>query len=108
MDQFSNHKTESSRIVNDKQCNLYFSLLKKPKTSYFQNLDSKVVIDNKKFGENSSTLFSNKIERKITLVKSNEIISDDSKIAKIFKNYCNKIVANLYINQNLECVRVIQ
>ena len=39
------------------------------------------------------------------MLENNEIISNDSETAKTFKNYFNKVVGNLDINQNLECVQ---
>ena len=101
------HKTESSRFKYNRQQNLCISLLTKSKASYFQYLDSKVARDNEKFWKSVSSLFSNKekSEEKIALVGNNEIISDEAEIAKIFKNFFDKIVGNLDINQNLSFVR---
>ena len=46
---FLKHKPESSGIAYNKQRNYCTSLFRKSKASYFQNLDSKVVGENKKF-----------------------------------------------------------
>ena len=35
----------------------------------------------------------------------NKIISGDAEIAKNFKNHFNKVVGNLDVNRNLQCVR---
>ena len=55
----------------------------------------------------STHLFSNKVEskKKITLVENNKITSNDVEIAKTLKSYFDKVVGNLDINRNLECVR---
>ena len=57
--------------------------------------------------EKCSTFFFKwrKVERKLTVVENDEIISGEDEIAKIFKNYFDKIVGNFNINQNLECVQ---
>ena len=84
---FVKHKMESSRITYNKQRNFSTGLIRKSKTFYFQNLDTKFVTYNKKFWKSVSPLFSNKVRSKdqITLVENYEIISDDAKIAKILK-----------------------
>ena len=71
-----------TRIWMFNQRNLWTSLLRKGKASFFVRSKAEV-----------------------TLVENSEIISDDAEIAKIFKNYFDKIVGNLDINQNLECTR---
>ena len=55
--------------------------------------------------EKCSTFFfkRRKVKRKLTVVENDEIISGEDEIAKIFKNYFDKIVGNFNINQNLEC-----
>ena len=55
--------------------------------------------DNKKFWENISPLFSNKIKskEKITPVENDEIISSDTEVAKTFQNVFSFIVKNLNI-----------
>ena len=50
-------------------------------------------------------LFFQLVRKRITLVENNENISSNAKIVKVFKNYFDKIVVSLDINQNLECVR---
>lgn len=101
------HKTEYWRVSYNKQQNICPSLLKKSKVSYFQNLDIKVISDNIKFWKSVLHLSSNQIKpkEKINLAENNEIISGDAEIAKICKNYFDKSVGNLDIDQNLECVQ---
>ena len=91
---FFKHKMGSSRTAYKKQQNLCTSLLRKSKTSSFQNLDSKIVSDNRTFQKSVSPLFLNKAKsnEKVILVEHSEMISEDPEIAKTFKNYFNKIV----------------
>ena len=63
------------------QRNICISLLRKSKRSYFENLNVKLVRDNKKFWKNVAPLFSNKTKSKerITLIENENIISNDKK-----------------------------
>ena len=55
--------------------------------------------------EKCFTSFFKQSQKKKILIENNEVILDDAEIAKIFKNYFDKIFGNLDINQNLECLR---
>ena len=74
-------------------------LFRKEKKSFYNNLDVKVVTDNRKFWKTIKPLFSEKhfSNNKITLIEGEEIISDDQQIAEIFNSYFANIVENLDI-----------
>ena len=57
---FLRKKTEETRKLYVKQRNKCVSLLKKAKKEYYQNLDEKNVIDNKKFWKTVKRLLSEK------------------------------------------------
>ena len=59
----------------------------------------KLITDNKTFWKTVKPLFSDKhiIGNKITLIKDNDIISDDGEVAKEFNDYFSNMVKNLDI-----------
>ena len=84
-----------------KQRNLTVSLVRKARKEFFNNLDPKIVNDNKKFYSVLQPHFTgkSKLKSKITLVENNEIISDDQKIAEILNNNFVDAVSNLGIEK---------
>ena len=54
-------KTRSARVAYNKQRNVCVSILRKSKKSYYENLDSKNITDNKNFWGTVKALFSNKV-----------------------------------------------
>ena len=64
-----------------RQRNLCTSLIRKIKRTYYNNLDSKNILDNKKFWNTVKPLFSEKNHmcHKITLIDDNNVVSDDKK-----------------------------
>ena len=83
-------RTEATKAAYNYQRNICVSLLRKSKRSYFENLNVKLVRDNKKFWKNVAPLFSNKIRSKerITLIENQNIISNYKKVAKTFHKCC--------------------
>ena len=79
-------------------------LLEKTKRSYFSNLNTKRVADNKKFWKTvkSSSDKSNNFES-IALVENDSIVSDDNEVANIFNEYFSNLVKglNLHAPENL-------
>ena len=73
-----------------------------PKSSYFENLNVKLVRDNKKFWKSIASLFSNKIKSKerIAPIKNENIISNDKKVAETFHEFFSNIANSLNIYQN--------
>ena len=95
-------RTEATKAAYNYQRNICVSLLRKSKRSYFENLNVKLVRDNKKFWKNVAPLFSNKIKSKerITLIENENIISSDKKVAETFHEFFSNVVKCLNIFQN--------
>ena len=89
-------------MIFQKQRNICVSLVRKSKREYYENLDVKCLQDNKNFWKKVSPLFSNKIKskEKIALVENAEIVTEDSKLVKIFNDFFSTVVdkLNLAIN----------
>ena len=79
------------------------SILPKNKRDYFDNLNNKIVTDNRKFWKTVSPLFSKKAFHRecITLKESNKTITNNAELAGTFKTFFSKIVPNLNIDSNL-------
>ena len=77
--------------------NLFVSLLKKTKRSYYSNH----VIHNRKFWETLKPMLSNKFlnSEKITLVDNDKIITNDKKIVKVLNDFFSNIIKTLNIPQ---------
>ena len=77
-------RTEATKAAYNYQRNICVSLLRKSKRSYFENLNVKLVRDNKIFWKNVVPLFPNKIKSKegITLIENENIISMIKKLLK--------------------------
>jgi len=99
---FMKTKSDISKIAYKKQRNICVALVKKSKRTYFANLDTKSIQDNKKFWKNVSPLFSNKIRSKpkITLIENEKIITNENEIAETFNEYFSNIVKNLNISRD--------
>ena len=75
-------------------------LLRKNKKELYNNLNVKYITENKLFRKTVKPSFTDKTlkDERITLVKNNKVISDDSKLAEIFGKYFGNIVQNLRID----------
>ena len=91
--------TTENKINYTKYRNYCTGLFRKEKRSYYNNLDIKLITDNKKFWKTVGPLFSEKhfSNKKITLVEGEEIISSDHDIAETFNSYFTNIVESLDI-----------
>ena len=74
-------------------------LFKKEKKSFYDNLDTKSITDNRKFWKTVKPLFSDKhiTNNKITLLEGEEIISDNFEIAETLNAFFTNVVENLDI-----------
>ena len=83
-----------------KQRNYCVSLLRKTKKDYYRNLDPKKVADNRRFWRTVKPFFSNKsIENeKIISVEKEEILTNNSSVAKVLNNFFSNIVKTLRIS----------
>ena len=99
---YNKNSTEINKTNYKKQRNFCVSLLAKEKKKYYNNLDLKILNDNKKFWQNIKPLFSNKqnVSRKnIVIVEDNMIISKNEEVAEKLNNFFVKAVENLEIEQ---------
>ena len=87
----------ANKLAYTKQRNFCVSLLRKVKREYFANLNEKNITDNRKFWQTVKPFLSvkNKSREKITLVKNEEIISDNVEVANTLNNYFLNVVENL-------------
>ena len=99
---FYKTKTQSSYRAYKKQKNFVSRLYKKERKCFYTNLDLNKICDNKKFWKTLQPLFSEKgkISKKITIVKDNEIISADEKVAETLNNFFQNAVNSLNIKEN--------
>ena len=75
------------------------SLTCKSKRDYYNNLDSRNVVDNKLFWKTVKPLFSDKgpIRQKITFIEKDQTLGNNKEISEIFNNFLMSIVAKLNI-----------
>ena len=108
------HRNEENRLAYKKQRNFCFTLLRKKKADYFNNLDLNLVRDNKTFWKTISPYFVNNLKKRsnITLVdEEGNTLCEDEKIAETFNKFFGNIIKNLNISINsevLENVSMIQ
>ena len=96
---FLRKKTEETRKLYVKQRNKCVSLLKKAKKEYYQNLDEKNVIDNKKFWKTVKPLLSDKSvsREKINLTENEKMLTSESETAETLNNFFPNIVKKFNI-----------
>ena len=105
---FMKYKTPDLDRAFKKQRNYTNRLLKKEKKRYLSNLDMKNITDNKKFWQTMKPFFGNtgSVNRKITLVEGEEVISDDSKVADTFSDFFDKAVSSLDLKENSDILNM--
>ena len=106
-------KTEETCKLYVKQRNKFVSLLKKAKKEFYQNLDEKNVIDNKKFWKTVKPLLSGKsISREeINLTVNEKMLTSESETAETLNNFFSNIVKKLNIpkfNSNISVTENIK
>ena len=96
------NRTENSLRAFKKQKNFCSRLYKKERKKFFNSLNPSFVKDNKLFWKTVKPFFSNKGDRgsNIQLVKDNELLQDDQKIADELNTFFKNAVSNLNINEN--------
>ena len=97
-------KKDSDNVMFKKQINYVSRLYKKEKKNFYENLDIKVLQDNKQFWKVIKNLFSDKSinAKQITLVNGEDIISEDPEVSKTFQTFFKEAVSKLGIKEN-EC-----
>ena len=99
---FLKTKTDADRKAYNKQRNYCVSLFRRGKKSFFNNLDTKKIVDNKRFWRTVKPFFSdkNRVKNKITLIEEKtKIVSSNNLIAETF----NKFFANIVPSLGLQC-----
>ena len=93
--------TEANKSFYKKHRNFCVSLLKKEKKKYYNNLDLKVIEDNKKFWQSVKPLFSgkSKLKTNITLVENGKMMTEKGEVAEILNKYFIEAVQNLEIER---------
>ena len=92
--------TNESKIADNKQRNTCVSLLRKAKSDYFANLDTKIMKNNKKFSKTVNPLFSQKSFSKESVKKlSIEDVPDDE---SNLPNLGNPILKTMLQNINIQ------
>ena len=93
-----------------KQNNYASRLYKKEKKRFYNSLDNKNLLDNKKFWKYIKPFFSDKVRcgNKITLVDKDEIITADNNLADTFNDFFTKAVQNLNLGENTYVINVNQ
>ena len=96
---FLKDPNDENRANYTKYRNYCTGLFRKEKKLYYNNLDIKLITDNKKFWKTVKPFFSDKhfIHNKINLLDGDEIISDDLQVAQRFNKYFSNVVKNLDI-----------
>ena len=92
-------KTKETRKLFVKQRNKCVSVLKEAEKEYYQNLDEKNVIDNKKFWKAVKPLLSDKSvsREKINLTENEKVLTSESETAETLNNFFSNIVKKLEI-----------
>ena len=93
--------TEANKSFYKKHRNFCVSLLKKEKKKYYNNLDLKVIEDNKKFWKSIKPLFTgkSKLKTNITIVDNEKVVTEKQEVAEILNNYFIEAVQNLEIER---------
>ena len=72
-------------IAHNKQRNVCFSILRKSKKSYYENLDTKNITDNKNFWGTVKPLFSHKVRSNTYFTLNDEkLVKNEYEIGNIF------------------------
>ena len=97
---FLNNPTFDNESEYKKYRNYCTRLVRKEKKAFYNNLDTNVITDNKKFWKTVTPLFSEKhfSANKITLVEGDRIISTDAEVAETFNSFFSKAIEELDIN----------
>ena len=76
---YNKNPTSENKVKYNKQRNICVNLLKKAKREYYNNIDIKLLNDNRKFWKSIKSLFTNKQIRlsKAILIENDVTISND-------------------------------
>ena len=96
-------KTTESRDAYKRQRNLCVTLIRHTKKSFYNNLDPKLITDNKNFWKQVKPFFSDKspYSNNITLLEEHEIINNNTACAEVLNTFFSEAVNNLNIDRDL-------
>ena len=96
------NRTENSLRAFKKRKSFCSRLYKKERKNFLNSLNPSFLKDNKLFWETVKPFFSNKGDHgsNLQLVKDNELLQDDQKIADELNTFFKNAVSNLNINEN--------
>ena len=96
---FLKNPNDENRANYTKYRNYCTSLFRKENIFYYNNLDLKLITDNKKLWKTVKPRFSEKHfgNNKMTLLDGDEIISEDAEVAEKLYRYFSNVVKNLNI-----------
>ena len=99
---FLKTKTDANRKAYNKQRNYCVCLFRREKKSFFNNLDTEKIVDNKRYWRTVKpfSLDKNRVKNKITLIEEKtKVVSNNNFIAETF----NKFFANIVPSLGLQC-----
>ena len=93
-----------NKVKYNKQRNICVNLLKKAKREYYNNIDIRLLNDNRKFWKCIKPLFTNKQIRlsKAILIEKDVTIANDKNIAGIFNHFFINTTKNLNLGGAME------
>ena len=102
---FVKNPSHKNQVTYTRYRNYCTGLFRKEKKKFYNNMDTKLVTDNRTFWKTIKPLFSDKhfSNNKITLIEGKEIISNAQQIAEIFNVYFANIVENLDVEGFVTC-----
>ena len=86
LNKFRQERTILSHVVYKQQRNICVNLLRKTKKNFFNNVDVKLVTDNRQFQKTVKPCLTNEILKgeRITLIGNEKVLPDERELMKIF------------------------
>ena len=90
-----------NQLAYKRQSNYCVKLLKRSKKDFYNNLNVKIITDNKHFWKTIKSNFTDKIlkDEKIVLVEDDKVTTGEMDLAKTFKDHFENIVESLHIER---------
>ena len=98
---FLKPRTDTNKKTYSTQRNLCKKLLKNTKKSYFENIDTKKITDNRSFWRTVLPLFTQNSSKgeKVNLIDDGETISSDEELCETFNQFFSNVVPTLNIRK---------
>ena len=99
---YHDYRTEDNWANYKKQRNFYVHFLCKTKAEYFQKLNVKDLLDNRKFWKTIKPFFSNKglNSSKLMLKENNRLITEEKELATVMNNFFVNITESLDLKKD--------